>query len=144
MDAMKLRALCAALLVATSLGACATAPEPCTTEWIDYRTDKVLKRFAYENRGLVSDLRNLLRADGEVDPVQAILLAAKAEDLRDFATSFERIIIPELEAAVGQCGSKPEFIPAFTEFLRKEGVSEEALEWVGPIMALSQVARSYP
>lgn len=141
---MKLRALCAALLVASSLGACATAPEPCTTEWIDYRTDKVLKRFAYENRSLVSDLRNLLRADGEVDPVQAILLAAKAEDLRDFAISFKRIIIPELESAVGQCGRKPEFIPAFTEFLRKEGVSEEALEWVGPIMALSQVARSYP
>jgi hypothetical protein len=137
MDAMKLRALCAGLLVFTALGACTTAPEPCTTEWIDYRTDKVLKRFAYENRGLVSDMRNLLRADGEIDPVQAILLAAKAEDLRDFANSFERIIIPELESAVGQC-------PAFTEFLRKEGVSEEALEWAGPIMALSQVARSYP
>ena len=141
---MKLRALCAGLLVFTALGACTTAPEPCTTEWIDYRTDKVLKRFAYENRGLVSDMRNLLRADGEIDPVQAILLAAKAEDLRDFATSFEQIIIPELESAVGQCASKPEFIPAFTGFLRKEGVSEEALEWVGPIMALSQVARSYP
>lgn len=141
---MKLRALCAALIVATSLGACATAPEPCTTEWIDYRTDKVLKRFAFENRSLVSDLRNLLRDDGDVDPVQAILLAAKADELRNFATSFERIIIPELESAVGQCGQRPEFIPAFTEFLRKEGVSEEALEWVGPIMALSQVARSYP
>lgn len=141
---MKLRALCAALIVAASLGACATAPEPCTTEWIDYRTDKVLKRFAFENRSLVSDLRNLLRDDGDVDPVQAILLAAKADELRNFATSFERIIIPELESAVGQCGQRPEFIPAFTEFLRKEGVSEEALEWVGPIMALSQVARSYP
>jgi len=141
---MKLRALAAAILTATMLGACATAPEPCTTEWIDYRTDKVLKRFAYENLGLLSDLRNLLRADGEVDPVQAILLAAKAEDLRDFASSFERIIIPELELAVGQCAGKPEFIPAFTGFLRKEGVSEEALEWAGPIIALSQVARSYP
>lgn len=139
---MKLRALCAALLVATSLGACATAPEPCTTEWIEYRTDRILTRFAMDNRGLVSDLRDLVRADGEVDPVQAILLAAKAEDLRDFADSFEKIIIPELESAVGQCGNKPEFIPAFTQFLRNEGVSESALEWVGPIMALSQVVQS--
>lgn len=141
---MKLRALCAALIVAASLGACATAPEPCTTEWIDYRTDKVLKRFAFENRSLVSDLRNLLRDDGDVDPVQAILLAARADELRNFATSFERIIIPELESAVGQCGQRPEFIPAFREFLRKEGVPDEALEWVGPIMALSQIARSTP
>ncbi|MCU0731951.1 MAG: hypothetical protein MUE84_10240 [Hyphomonas sp.] len=139
---MKLRALCAALVVATSLGACATAPEPCTTEWIEYRTDRILTRFAMDNRGLVSDLRDLVRADGEVDPVQAILLAAKAEDLRDFADSFEKIIIPELESAVGQCGNKPEFIPAFTQFLRNEGVSESALEWVGPIMALSQVVQS--
>lgn len=141
---MKLRALCAALIVATSLGACATAPEPCTTEWIDYRTDKVLKRFAFENRSLVSDLRNLLREDGNVDPVQAILLAAKADELRNFAASFERIIVPELESAVGQCGQRPEFIPAFTQFLRKEGVPEAALEWVGPVMALSQLARSNP
>ena len=139
---MKLRALCAALLVATTLGACATAPEPCTTEWVEYRTDRILKRFAMDNRSLVSDLRQLVRADGDVDPVQAILLAAKAEDLRDFASSFEKIIIPELESAVGQCGNNPDFIPAFTQFLRNEGVSESALEWVGPIMALSQVVQS--
>lgn len=135
---MKLRALCAALLVATSLGACATAPEPCTAEWIDYRTDRILKRFAVENRGLVSDLRQLMRADGDVDPVQAILLAAKADDLRRFADSFDRIIIPELQASVSQCRGDTNFVPAFTEFLRREGVPEDALEWVGPILALSQ------
>ncbi len=72
------------------------------------------------------------------------LLAAKADDLRRFANSFEKIVIPELESAVGQCGNNPDFIPAFTQFLRNEGVSESALEWVGPIMALSQVSRSYP
>jgi len=141
---MFLRALCAALIAATSLGACATAPEPCTAEWIDYRTEKVLNRFAFENRGLVSDLRGLVKEDGEISQVEAILLAAKADDLRRFATSFDKIIIPELESAVGQCGNKPEFIPAFTEFLRKEGVSDDALEWVGPVMALSQMMRETP
>jgi len=139
---MKLRALCAALIAATSLGACATSPEPCTTEWVEYRTDRILKRFAGENRGLVSDLRQLIRADGDVDPVQAILLAAKADDLRRFANSFDRIVIPELQSAVGQCGNNPDFIPAFTEFLRREGVPETALQWVGPIMAVSQVVQS--
>ncbi|MFN7164318.1 MAG: hypothetical protein ACK4P2_05810 [Hyphomonas sp.] len=135
---MKLRALCAALLVATSLGACATAPEPCTAEWIDYRTNQILKRFASENRGLVSDLRQLVRADGDVDPVRAILLAAKAEDLRRFADSFDRIIIPELRSSISQCRGDANFVPAFTEFLRREGVPEDALEWVGPVLALSQ------
>ncbi|MDP1554062.1 MAG: hypothetical protein Q8L84_01270 [Hyphomonas sp.] len=135
---MKLRALCAALLVATSLGACATAPEPCTAEWIDYRTDRILKRFAGENRELVSDLRQLVRADGDVDPVRAILLAAKAEELRRFADSFDRIIIPELQSSISQCRGDANFVPAFTEFLRREGVPEDALEWVGPVLALSQ------
>ena len=92
----------------------------------------------------MSDLRGLVKEDGEIGQVEAILLAAKADDLRRFATSFEKIIIPELESAVGQCGNKPEFIPAFTEFLRKEGVSDDALEWVGPVMALSQMMRETP
>ncbi len=139
---MKFRALYAALIAATALGACATSPEPCTTEWVEYRTDRILKRFAGENRGLVSDLRQLIRADGDVDPVQAILLAAKADDLRRFANSFDKIVIPELQSAVGQCGNNPDFIPAFTEFLRREGVPETALQWVGPIMAVSQVVQS--
>lgn len=139
---MKLQALCAALMLAVSVGACATSPKPCTTEWIDYRTEKVLRRFAVENRDLVTDLRRLKREDGDIDPVQAILLAAKADDLRRFASSFERIIIPELQSAYDQCGKKAEFVPAFTEFLRREGVSDEALEWVGPIIALSLVIDS--
>ena len=136
---MKLRALAAAILTATTLGACASAPEPCTTEWIDYRTDQILTRFALKNRDLVSDLRQLVRKDGEIDTVQAILLAAKADELRDFADSFENYVIPEIKTSIGQCKGDADFIPAFTEFLRKEGVSEEALEWVGPVLALSQV-----
>lgn len=136
---MKLRALAAAILTTTTLGACATAPEPCTTEWIDYRTDQILTRFALQNRSLVSDLRQLVRQNGEIDTVQAILLAAKADELRDFAESFESYVIPELKSSIGQCRSDTNFVPAFTEFLRREGVSEEALEWVGPVLALSQV-----
>lgn len=136
---MKLRAAFTALALATTLGACATAPEPCTAEWIDYRTDQILHRFATENRSLVSDLRQLTRNDGKIDTVRAILLASKAEDLQRFANSFNTIIVPELRSSVGQCRDNENFIPAFTTFLRKEGVSEEALEWVGPILAVAQV-----
>lgn len=136
---MKFRAAFAAIALAGMTAACATAPEPCTAEWIDYRTEQILRRFAIENRGLVSDLRQLTKDDGEIDTVRAILLAAKADDIRKFANSFNTIIIPELQESVSQCRSDADFVPAFTEFLRKEGVSEEALKWVGPILALSQV-----
>lgn len=137
---MRLTFLIAAIGVAT-LGACATAPKPCTAEWIDYRTDAVLRKFAVQNRGLVGDLRDLVRADGDLDPVQAILLTARARDIQQLARSFETVVIPEIDSAIAQCGSNADFVPAFTEFLRREGVKQEALDWVGPILALAQVMR---
>lgn len=138
---MMIRFAMAALALA-SLGACATQPEPCTTEWVQYRTDRILGKFAAENRGLVNDLRRLTREDGRIDPVQSILLAAKAEDIQRFARSFETVVVPELNSAIAQCGRNENFVPAFTQFLRNEGVPEESLEWVGPILALVQVIQS--
>ncbi len=140
---MRLKFFFAALCLVAST-ACATAPKPCTAEWIDYRTEAVLRKFAVENRSLVSDLRELVRADGDVDPVRAILLAAKASDIQKFARSFETIVIPEIDSAIAQCGTNADFVPAFTEFLRREGVRQEALDWVGPILALAQVVRETP
>ena len=51
------------------------------------------------------------------------------------------LALPELEQAVQECGSREEFVPALTGFLREEGVSEEALEWVAPIIGLMQDMR---
>lgn len=133
-------ALAAAALA--SLGACATQPEPCTAEWVQYRTDRILGKFAMENRGLVNDLRRLTREDGRVDPVQSVLLAAQAEDIQRFARSFETVIVPELNSAIRQCGRREDFVPAFTEFLRREGVPETSLQWVGPILAVVQVMQN--
>jgi hypothetical protein len=138
---MFIRSALAAMTLA-ALGACATQPEPCTTEWVQYRTDRILGQFAMENRGLVNDLRRLTREDGKVDPVQSILLAAKAEDIQRFARSFETVVVPELNSAIQQCGRNENFVPAFTEFLRKEGVPDASLQWVGPILALVQVMQA--
>lgn len=138
---MSIRIALAALTL-TTLGACATQPEPCTSEWVQYRTDRILGQFARENRSLVNDLRQLTREDGKVDPVQSILLAAKAEDIQQFARSFETVVVPELNDAIRQCGRHENFVPAFTQFLRNEGVPESSLQWVAPILALVQVMQS--
>lgn len=138
---MIIRSALAALALA-ALGACATQPEPCTTEWVQYRTDRILGQFAMENRGLVNDLRRLTREDGKVDPVQSVLLAAKTEDIQRFARSFETVVVPELNAAIQQCGRHENFVPAFTEFLRNEGVPDSSLQWVAPILALVQAMQN--
>ena len=138
---MKMRLTLAAMAFAF-LGACATQPQPCTPEWIDYRTTRILSKFAYENRGLVNDLRQLTRADGRVDPMRTVLLAGRSDELQTCYRSFNTIVVPELNSALQQCGRHENFVPAFTEFLRREGVPEASLEWVGPILALVQVIQN--
>lgn len=121
------------------LTACATMePKPCTQEWIDYKSERILRKFASENRGMINDLRRLADEDGDISPLAAMSLMGKTDKLKRFANSFNDIVLPELDAAVAQCGTSEEFVPAFTNFLRKEGVSEEALEWVAPIVGLMQ------
>lgn len=133
---MWLRTLCLAAIAATMLAACATTPKACTPEWVEYKTDRILKDFATGNRGVINDLRKLQKADGELDPFVTIRLLSDTKRLEKFANSFTDSVVPDLEAAVVECGTSDNFVPALTDFLRDEGVSEDALQWVGPIMNL--------
>lgn len=115
-----------------SLAACATTPppEPCTAAWVEYQTDKVLKPFAREHRGLIKDLQSL---EGKLDkpgPFTMIRLASLADDLRDVAEDFETDVVPELQAAADTCGTDARIVTAFTDMLRDEGVDGQALAWV--------------
>jgi type IV pilus biogenesis protein CpaD/CtpE len=124
-----------------ALAGCASVePKACTAEWVDYKTEKVLKTFAYNNRGMINDLRRLQGKDGDIDPFVAIQLASKTKQIQKFADTFQTIVVPELEMAVDQCGNE-KLVPAFTEFLRGEGVGEETLEWVAPLIGLMQDMR---
>ncbi|MBU2604540.1 MAG: hypothetical protein KKC43_01435 [Alphaproteobacteria bacterium] len=124
-----------------ALAACASVePKACTAEWVDYKTEKVIKTFAYNNRGMINDLRRLQGKDGDIDPFVAIQLASKTKQIQKFADTFQTIVVPELEMAVDQCGNE-KLVPAFTEFLRGEGVGEETLEWVAPLIGLMQDMR---
>lgn len=133
---MRLRTLYLAVIAAPILAACATTPKACTPEWVEYKTDRILKGFASDNRGIINDLRKVQKADGELDPFVTIRLLSDTKRLETFADSFTENIVPELQAAVTECGTSDNFVPALTDFLRDEGVSEKALEWVGPIMHL--------
>ena len=124
-----------------ALAACASMePEPCTAEWVDYKTEKVLNTFAKSNRGMIDDLRRLQGKDGELDPFAAIQLASKTKQIQKFADTFQTIVVPELESALDRCGDG-ELVPAFTEFLRGEGVGEDTLQWVAPLIGLMQDMR---
>lgn len=122
-----------ALLTSLSiLGACQTTPEPCTAEWIDWKTDRILSQFAAENSGEVRRLRDFSQTlqQDNIGPLTALQIPGMIEDFKTLASAFEGSVLPELNAAVEQCGSAQDLAPAFVSFLRDEGVGEDVLEWV--------------
>ena len=114
------------------LSACATTPEPCTPEWVEWKSEKVLKRFAVSNYSTVSRLRDFSQTlnEDEMSPLIALQIPGMIDDFKQLASRFEKTVLPELNAAVDQCGSVQELAPALTAFLRDEGVEDEVLEWV--------------
>jgi hypothetical protein len=124
--------LAAGLIGLAMLGACATTPEPCTPEWVEWKSEKVLKRFAYANYGEVKRLRDFsedLQGD-DIGPLTALQIPGMIQDFKALAEDFEAVVLPALNDAVDQCGSVQALAPALTEFLRGEGVGEDVLEWV--------------
>ncbi len=119
--------------------ACATAPEPCTSEWVEYKTEKVLKNFAVSNYSKVRKLKNFSETleGGNVGPLTALKIPGMIEDFKELAVSFEQRVIPEINSAVEQCGTSEELIPVFTKYLRSEGVGEDVLEWVSLLSAIA-------
>ncbi|MEL8055253.1 MAG: hypothetical protein AAGK66_03800 [Pseudomonadota bacterium] len=124
-----------------ALSACASLePEPCTAEWVEWKTDRILSDFARANSSELRSLRNFANQleDGNMSPITALRIPAMIEDFKALAEDFETRTLPTLNAAVEQCGSPQKLIPAFTKFLRKEGVGEDVIEWVEFIGTLTE------
>jgi len=124
--------LAAGLIGLAMLGACATTPEPCTPEWVEWKSEKILKRFALANYSEVRRLRDFsqtLEGD-DISPLVALQIPGMIEDFKVLANDFEADVLPALNAAVDECGSVQALAPALTQFLRDEGVGEDVLEWV--------------
>jgi len=131
--------LVAGLIGLAMLGACATTPEPCTPEWVEWKSEKILTRFALANRSEVNRLRDFSETlDGDdISPLVALQIPGMIEDFKVLANAFEADVLPALNAAVDECGSVQALAPALTQFLRDEGVGEDVLEWVELLAALA-------
>lgn len=132
-----MRRMASAIALTAMLSACATGPEPCTPEWVEWKSETVLKRFAISNYREVSRLRDFSKTlqQDEISPLVALQIPGMIEDFKDLANRFEDSALPELNAAAAQCGSAQELVPAFISFLRDEGVEEDVLEWVTVLSA---------
>jgi len=118
------------------VSACATQPEPCTPEWVQWKSDKVLRSFAIEHRGFIRDLRKFEGKLKDPGPLTMMRIVGLADDAADVIEDFQGDVMPELRSAYNQCGSVEKLMPTFTKFLRQEGVSEDTLKWVEGLGAM--------
>ncbi len=114
-----------------ALGACATQPEPCTAEWVEWKTDKIMRNFGLANYSSINKLKDFSEdLRGEPGPLTMMRLPGMIEEFQELALDFQQDAWPALEEAASQCGTPEKLVPAFITFLEDEGVDGKVLEWV--------------
>ncbi|GAB5459767.1 MAG: hypothetical protein Hens3KO_27970 [Henriciella sp.] len=124
--------LVAVFLLIGLMTACTTVPDPCTPEWAEYKTERVLQSFASDHRGEVRRLKSFADTleDGEIGPITAMRIPGMIEDFKVLAGDFENTALTEINLALEQCGTAEMLVPAFSRFLRKQDVGDSVIEWV--------------
>lgn len=130
----------AAALLAIS--ACATQPEPCTGEWVEWKSEKVLRSFAVQHYGFIRDLKKLEDQFDSPGLLAVARIARIADDAGEVIEDFQEDVVPEIKLAYEQCGSAEKLLPTFTNFLRTEGVSDNAIKWIEGLAAFVEVIQT--
>ena len=81
----------AASLSLSLLTACASLePEPCTAEWVEWKTERVFSDFTRAHRSDLNQLRSFSEtlADGDIGPMTALRLPAMTETFKELALAF--------------------------------------------------------
>lgn len=133
----------AAVSAAVLLASCATSPEPCTPEWVEWKTEKVLTNFSLAHYSEVNRLRRFADAlQDDPGPLTLLQVPSMIEEFKSLASEFETDAWPALQAAASACGSVEALAPAFISYLEKEGVGEDVLEWVELLAAFAVQSES--
>ena len=119
-----------AAFAAMLASACVTQPEPCTAEWVEWKTDQVLDRYADEYRGTIRDLRGVSGDIENPSVLTALRIATLAGDAETLVRDFNTNVLPEINDAIALCGQPRQFVPACTSVLRREGVGEDVIDWI--------------
>ena len=121
-------------LAGLALSGCATLePEPCTAEWIDWKTSQITDSFSSQYRSELRDMGRFARRLENPSPLVLLEMAGRLEEMRTMATDFSGEVMPQLRAAVDQCGTPTEFASAFSGFLQNQGMPESVTVWVQQI-----------
>ena len=140
------RSLAAAILMAPLMSACATAPEPCTAEWFDWKTERILGEFVYDHRRQINDLRDqasfVLGAHGSSQTLSPNLtMVLTAIGALQLVADFADDAWPDITDAVAECSSAPDASRLFADMLRREGVDDRAVRAIEDLGGLMDLTR---
>lgn len=120
------------ILVGLGFAGCASLePEPCSGDWVKWRTDEITRDF---RQTFGSEIRSLAdfsqKLDGSPSPLLLLQMATRLEDFQTMAKTFGDTVMPELRSAIGQCDGPVKFVGAFSDILAEQGVDGQVLNWV--------------
>lgn len=128
-----IRSFAAAMLALPVLSSCASAPQPCTSEWVQWKTDEILGRFAVEHRDEIGKLREIAPImfgpeGGLEDIAPTSMMVLSAIGALDLVLEFGADAWPQITEAVAECAAEPDAAYLFAGMLRDQGVDERAVK----------------
>ncbi len=113
---------------------CATTPEPCTSEWVHWKTDRFVAEFVRNHRKEFGNARSsaaLFSGSAGIDTsagIPTMILAAAG--MVTLASDFMEDLWPEVRDAMSECDTAPKATQLFASILREQGVDERAAKAV--------------
>ena len=141
-----IRSFAAALLALPVLSGCNTMPEPCTAEWFDWKTERILGGFVYDHRKQIDDLREqaprMFGPEGGLEQIAPTsLLILTAIGALDLVVDFGNDAWPQITDAVSECATAPDATRLFADMLRREGVDGRAVRAIEDLGGLMDLPR---
>lgn len=96
----------AAALAATVIAGCATTPEPCTAEWVDWKTERIVGEFVADHAKEFKDAQAfstmLAGMGGLEDPKNPSLMFLTATGVLTLALDFMKDVWPQAQDEIGR------------------------------------------
>ena len=128
-----MKSIAAAMLALPVLASCATTPQPCTSEWVDWKTERIIGEFVVDHRDQIGKLREIAPVmfgpeGGLQDIAPTSMLVLTAIGALDLVLELGSDAWPQITDAVAECAAEPDAAYLFAGMLRDQGVDERAVQ----------------